>query len=504
MAAIIGLDLVITEDEEPLVVELNGAMTGFDGLLSAEGDDSLQKAFASRLEEISRGGRWFGITRIVRTGVLPDTYLAKAVKDALYFRRLANLKSGYPDGRWGTTWIRTENAHTLPRLGPQRMLAGLDDDPRFGFVMQDVCNPDHVLRTSDYGQGNRSYVPVAKGHRGRVEPIELEDGDVLWMRCGPPAAYAPPPSQGRLMNPFFPHEAFLNNKWFAYSLCRSVAPNHVPASIPIGARTSGAGELDELLASTDASTFIRKPLVSGQAKGVELLSRPDVEDYRDRLARVEEKEVARAAPPWDVLEGSAQMMAAGVLAHEVSILSECRPSKPVLARRSGERHHGCMRAVVLLDRDRVHFIGAFWRLSGWPADGDALPGDRLVASLARGGYCEAASPEDTARVEEFVTRLIPGVAEQLQTLPMTLDGHHAWETAHWMGRYASSPALRTEKAWAAFGEMVTSANARAARLREEAREKGYLATASALFTREQAALRGLPPLLAEPHRVGPG
>ena len=87
------------------------------------------------------------------------------------------------------------------------------------------------------------------------------------------------------------------------------------------------------------------------------------------------------------------------------------PSKPIYSQKTSKDHDGCMRYIVLVEKDKhgnvkVYHYGGYWRLCKKPITSDLDP-DAMLANLCRGAIPERASSEDLSAVREAVNHFVP-------------------------------------------------------------------------------------------------
>jgi len=504
-----SVDITIDEAGKPCLIEINGSNSGFDGFLIAYGDMSIQDSIAEAFRELIQARPVLVITRLVNLGKLPPGYLDKLVQDVLYFQSIENVHASLRKGIWGTTWARLRTDRPPSILGAGTSLDALAERyPHFKKVMLNVADPTYVIPAEYFeDQVEAGALSFKRQVTGVVHAIPLQDQDVVWLRC-PTLAFAQPLTKGILVNPEFPYDAMADNKLFTYEALAPALANNMPLSIPVGDLISGSAAIGELLDRSPSDLFIRKPLLGSQARGIEILRRQDVEDYKARVAQLETKWAGyRAAELPLELQGIPQLLAAWAFSFDVSLLSELAASRPVYCERTGRYHYGCMRTLALVHQDerenvKVRFLGAYWRLAPVPVDGDGLLWERYVSSQSQGAFCERVSKEDFAIAEKFARDVLTAYCRALSGLPQNRTDYMKWEKAYWLARYrAQVPFLQDDRAWNTFLAEIEKAEDAVLQLKQEAEQAGFLYFPAACLTREQVLRARLPYLVREPHRI---
>ncbi len=506
MLGFYSVDITIDDDGKPTLIEINGSNSGFDGFLIAYENASVQDAIIAAFREFAGDRTVYVVTQLVNVGELPPGYLDKLVQDLMYFRSVENVHATLRKGVVGTTWARMRSDRPPSTIGAGTSLdALLARDGRFQKVFLNVADPSYVIPaacfSSEIVQGA---LRLRAEISGPITAPRLHDDDVLWLRC-PSLAFCEPLRAGVQINAEFPYEAIADNKLFMYTLLRPRLREHLPLSIPLGNRTSSAATLNDLLARSQSRLFIRKPLLGSQARGIELFRRQDVEEYAERIARLEtlDKQGGQRLPL--ELRGVPDLLAAWVLRFDVSLLSELTLSRPIPCRATGRRHYGCMRTLAMVKQDGgpldVRFLGGYWRLAAIPVDGDGMLWERFIGSQSQGAFCEPVEAADMRIAEDFARRVLTDFHTQVAGVPTTPQSYRSWETAFWLERYRQEvPALRDERLWDVFVAEMDAASRELAQIKERAEAAGYRRSPSVMLSREQLVRARLPYLVLEPHR----
>ena len=508
MIGFYSVDVTIDDDGAPFLIEINGSNSGFDGFFIAHQDTSILDAVVSGVEEIAGQGAIYVVTRLVNFGELPRGYLDKLVRDRLYSRCIQNVHETLSSGVIGRTWARFRADRPPSSRGAGSSIDALvQRSPRFKQVFLNVADPTYVLPAEYFNdQPQAGIISLKKGMPPKVAAIPLTDQDVLWSRCST-LAFSAPISTGILMNPEFPYDAVADNKLFTYEVLSPSVPKNIPLSLPVGNRCSGSKALAELLERSSCDYFIRKPLLSSQARGIEILSARDVRDYWLRIAKLEEAESGGLDELPLELSGVPDLLAAWALGFDISLLSELKPSKRVYCRPTGRDHFGCIRSLALVKEDldgakRVRFLGAYWRLAPIPTDGDGLLWERYVASQTQGAFCERVSSEDLNTVQRFAEEILTEYLSQLARMPANREGYQKWEESYWLGRYREQvPFLKNEDTWKNFVDRIETAKNNASQLKQEAERAGFRRRPSVSLTEDELRRSNLPYLVEEPQRI---
>ena len=503
-----SVDLTVDEDGKPHLIEINGSYSGFDGFLIAYNDTAIQDKINSAFEELIGDRRVFVITGLATFGELPEGYLDKLVQDLLFFRSTDNIHLMLRHGTTGRMWARMRSDRPPSTVGAGTSLDKLVElYPRFRKAILNVADPRYVIPAEYFNEEhNRGVISLKKGILNSVQAVELEDEDVIWIKC-PTVAFSEPIAKGIQVNPEFPYDAVADNKWFTYDILCPQFPEQIPISIPIGMRCSGSLMLADMLSRSGSELFIHKPLLGAQARGLAILRRKDVEDYRGRIAARERADSEDAQELPLELRGVPELHAAWALSFELSLLSELTPSKAVYCRWTGRYHFGCMRAIVLVEQDEkesvdVRFLGAYWRLAPVPTDGDGLLWERYVASQSQGAFCEKVSSDDIATAEKFSKDVLSAYYRKLSLMPIERQNYMDWEKNYWLARWREQvPLLQNERPWNILLAEISSAQNEALKTRQSAKSAGFRRKPSVLLSDEQIVRAKLPHLIEEPQRI---
>jgi len=509
MLGFYSVDITITEEGRPFLIELNGSNSGFDGFLIAYNDTNILDAINAIFTEWIGDKEVFLVTRLINFGELPRGYLDKLVQDVLYFKSVENVHAMLPKGIPGTTWARMRTDRPPSTLGAGASIDKLIERyPRFKKVMLNVANPSYVISEKYFReQADFGLISFKEQAPGVIQARTLKDQDVLWIRC-PTLAFSETITKGIIVNPEFPYNAVAANKLFTYEVLSRKFSENLPLSIPIGNRCSGSSVIDQLLAHSKSELFIRKPLLGSQARGIEILRRQDVEDYMRRVTSLEQADSQYSGEELPLeLRGVPELHVAWALSFDVSLLSELKPSKPVYCIRTGRHHHGCMRTLALLKvadngTMEVRFLGAYWRLAPVPIGGDGLLWERYIGSQSQGAFCEKVSSEDLNIAEQFAKEVLSEYYRNLSEMPRERQSFEEWEKGYWLDRYREQvPFLNSQNGWKIFIDEIRKAEDEASRLKQQAEQAGFRRVPSAFLTRDQVVRARLPYLIREPYRI---
>jgi len=509
MYGIYSVDITIDGDGAPQLIEINGSNSGFDGFFRAYGNTDILDAITQTFHELVGPKEIFIVTRLVNFGELPLGYLDKLVRDRLYSRIITNVHDTLSGGIAGRMWARFRSDRPPSSRGaPTSIDALIRRSDHFRSVFLNVAEPEYLIPSEHFNDrplGGR--IHLKQDVPGVVEAIPVHSDDVLWLRC-PSLAFARPISKGHLLNPEFPYDAVADNKLFTYEVLRANFPENVPLSIPVGNRCSGSMLIREFLENSNCDFFIRKPLLSSQARGIEVLRSQDVREYCDRITGTEdgEDQADGVELPLEII-GVPELMAAWALSFDVTLLSELRASKPVLCGRTGRYHYGCIRSLALTRQNpggpaSVRFLGAYWRLAPIPVDGDGLLWERYVASQSQGAFCEPVSAEDTEMIERFGREILQAYLARLTQLPADKEAYQVWEEEYWLNRYREQvPVFGSSHVWNDFLARIEAAKQAASRLKQAGERAGFRRVPSVLLSDEELRGTNMPYLIAEPHRI---
>lgn len=507
MLGFYSVDITIDGDGKPSLIEINGSNSGFDGFLIAYENASVQDAIIDAFDELAGKRTIYVVTQLVNLGELPPGYLDKLIQDVMYFRSVENVHATLRKGVAGTTWARMRADRPPSTIGAGTSLDALiAKDPRFQKVFLNVTDPSYVIPASAFdSEVERGGLRFRSDLAGAVNAPRLHADDVLWLRC-PSMAFCEPMQAGVQINAEFPYEGIADNKLFMYDVLKPALGEHLPLSVPIGNRTSGAATLNDMLARSTSPLFIRKPLLGSQARGIELFRRQDVEEYAERIARLEQHDADSGQGLPLELRGVPDLLAAWALRFDVSLLSELTLSRPIPCRATGRRHYGCMRTLAMVKqtarRLEVRFLGGYWRLAPIPVDGDGMLWERFIGSQSQGAFCEPVAAADMRIAEDFARRVLTDFHKLLAGLPASAAGYRQWETDYWLARYRRDvPALRDTGLWTAFAAEMDAAGRELAQIKQQAEQAGYRRSPAAVLNREQLARSRLPYLVKEPQRI---
>ena len=480
MLGFFSVDITIDEKDWPWLIEINGSNSGFDGFSLAYEDDTLIEQINAGFSELIGDKDVFVVTRLVNLGEIPIGYLDKLPRDCLLLKSMMNVHWMFPHGTVGTTWARTRADRPPATMGAGSSLNALVGKyPRFKEVMLDVADPSSVIPAEHFNDRDEAGIITFKdSFGGTVRRIRVMPEDILWFRC-PTLGYAEPIRKGVQVNQEFPYDAVADNKLLTYEVLSSALGENLPLWIPVGNRCSGSSVLKEFLGRAQGDLFIRKSLMGSQARGVEILHRRDIDEYQQRIVALEQANHQQSDCLPLELRGVAEFLQKHALSFDLTLISELRLSKPIYCRVTGRKHHGCMRALALVKRDKggsadVRFLGGYWRLARVPVDGDGFLWERYVGSQSQGAFCERVSQRDRELAEKFVKHTLTTFTEALDHLPGDRPTFEEWGMNYWMERYrAQVPSLKQGKAWTLFMAERDSAQREIDKLKEEAERLNF-------------------------------
>jgi hypothetical protein len=503
MYGFFSVDLTLDDEDRPLLIEINGSNSGFDGFSIAHGDKRILDALVSAFDAFMGSRDIYVVTRLVNFGEIPRGYLDKLIEDRLYFQTLKNIHMTLPAGIAGVTWARFRTDRPPSGRGaPTSMDALSEMDNRFKRVFLNVSEPDYVIPTTHFDDKARSgVVSFKKDARVVARAIPIAADDVMWLRC-PSLAYADRQPACFLLNEEFPYDAIADNKLFTYDLLESVLPGSLPRSIPVGNRVTGSQTVAAYLDSTKSEMFIRKPAVSSQARGIEILHRQDLVEYETRMRGLE----SQVGTSLELL-GVPNLLAAGALSLDVSLVSELRLSKPIHCKPTARYHHGCIRSLAMVKQVRgggldIRYLGSYWRLARVPVDGDGLLWERYVGSQSQGAFCEPVSPKDEAITARFTETVLQAYVEECQSCPTNHTGYKLWEETYWLDRYRREAVQLSEPVeWAAFVAKIDEAKDKAEQAKRQAERRGFLRMPAVALTLDELRASSIPYLVEQPYRI---
>jgi len=528
MLGFFSVDLTIDDQGKPWLIEINGAKSGFDGFLMAYSDEAIIDRIDAAFRKHVGGRDVYMVTRLVNFGELPPGYLDKLPRDCLLLRSMMNVLQMLPEGTVGIGWARTRADRPPSTLGAGSSLVALSAKyPRFREVALNVADPGYVIPLDHFRErAEAGAVSLRAAAPEAVNATRIHDGDVMWLRCPSLGFAAPLPDFAQKVNQEYPYDAIADNKLFTYQALDPHMGEHIPRSVPVGNRCTGSRSVREFLSQACDDIFVRKPLASSQARGVEFLNRREVEDYAARLERLEAADSTAGGRLPLELRGVAEFIEQNALKYDVTLLSELKLSKPVRSSRSGREHHGCMRALAMVSSRPdggvdVAYLGAYWRLARVPADGDGLLWERFVGSQSQGAHCEAVSSEDESTAREFVDTALKAYCRAAERYPADREGFEAWERDYWVRRYrGQAPMFASGAGWPLFQQELDSARAYGERLKADAEALGYRRTPTTFLkaynaslvkdkpksrlrvdVNEQASRLGLPYLVKDAERI---
>jgi hypothetical protein len=472
--ALLSLDVVVDADDRCWLLEMNGARSGFDGLWIAQGDRSL----GERLEATLRGWAPSDDIRIVAglftTGVLPRGYLRKARQE---LARETLVRLAHRDLRVGASGLlagSTDVSSGLSSAGATNSATSLPTG--FPTAWLDVADPTSPVDSRAVHRGPGGLLVPNHPEGARREPISKDT--LLWLRC-PSLAYADAQAAGLHLNDELPLDALVDDKWLFHSLLGPQGTGTLPTAL-LGNGLELDEEIDRVLAS-GAESLVVKPVVGSGARGVEVVAA---------------KELARGGRHAASPVALALLAEGGLLAQDLRVVAPARPSRPVPCAATGRRHHGCVRAMVLVrvegGRAEVRWLGGYWRLAAAAADARAPLRDRLVASQSQGARCVPLSGEDDARLAAFSERAVLAFLRAIQDAPAERDAFLAWEDDAWTRRVERALGPEDLGAWR---EARKRLGGDLSALEREVEAAGFLADPVKAVGRGRAIRWGLPRLL---------
>src|SRR5436190_10552622 len=116
MLGFYSVDLVITPDNRPALIEINGSNSGFEGFRAAYGDDRILDSIAAGFRAFVGDRPIYLLRRLAYIGAMPPEFLDRVAQDRLYYRHRDQAVAPRERGQVGTTWSRTKG-QSIPVKG---------------------------------------------------------------------------------------------------------------------------------------------------------------------------------------------------------------------------------------------------------------------------------------------------------------------------------------------------------------------------------------------------
>lgn len=390
-----GVDIKITPEGRPYIVEINGGNVGMGGFAKLYGDDRVKNEVIAGLERIADskliliGGSYTKLRRNQREGI----------------QEKSHVDYRPPDPRLDELRYHIRTSPCARHLSSDELHAEQKDntslfDTKFleyeQFEHEHLSDCIFIYNTSDLSfplettEENLRLVAVEgifRNVHGDIigGEIPIDEVGLLFDRWG---------QMNGLMRPGFPiinpphHNIASSNKLFAHHiLTRAGMDEYLPNTLPVGFGIETADQYWDFIDSFSSPYVVQKQILGGGGFGVHILEK----DFVNGPFGLGIKESILLE---DILLelGSLEECKYGF-----QLLCEFIESKPIHSWETGLYHDGCMRAIVF---DGT-FIDAYWRLAPQPL-GLAAPPDKLYrANLSRGAIAEEVSDADKVLVKEL-------------------------------------------------------------------------------------------------------
>ena len=425
-----GLDVKITPEEKPVLIEINGRNSGTDGFVLVYGDVRTQEEIL--LKMANKAGENGIYTTYTTTNSLTDLpHLLYGT--LLWFKEIKRIRSKYKGCSPQIDWF-IDHKPRLPEFSERR--------PRQYFVeASEKLNLDLFTCSSMIYDGKnalRVEYPrrIKKGHRGK-ERIRPDEVGLVWpiksiytqrTRKNEQMFFGPTDFDEKLVNPF-PIQNFLRTKPYLHELFRETEfSDFLPQS-----ELFGAGLTRDNYDFIETSKFVKKPSTYSQGYGVQIFPQRILRKLLENSSPKEENKRIMDMFKEAIIKRDYESIHVLIdfLKFCSSLIQEFVPSKPIHSDVTGKDHDGCMRAIVVDGK----FVDAYWRLSPEPLDGyESIENLRRKygANLEQGAIPQQISESDLEIVRPFTEKLVKALEERINMY--SIKNFNKWrifELAYW-------------------------------------------------------------------------
>jgi len=422
MMNLYGIDLKITPEEKPVIIEINGRQSGTEGFVNVYRDLRTQKKILSKMAE-KAGDNGIYMTDMNAGSLNPLLRIALGI---IWFQDILRLRLKYRGCSPQMDWIIDDTPKLYEKKLPQYFSEAAE---RLGINLFTYA---HLLYEDDRNLIVNYVDGVERKHRGK-ERITPDDIGLIWSlrsasipsrRKKEVIFPGPTDFDPKLVNPF-PIENALHVKSYLHELLeRTEFSDFLPKT-----ELYGAGLTRDNYDFIETPMFVKKPNSYCRGYGLRIYPRNRLKWMLQKSKP--KKENKKVFDMVKKAKNSVSFFASiSFLRLFSSLIQEFVPSKPIHSDVTGKEHDGCMRAIVL----DGEFIDGYWRLSPQPLDGYKSMKNlrrKYGANLSRGALAQRISESDFEIVKPFTERLVK-VFEDCIDMYKDMNLWMSFETIYWL------------------------------------------------------------------------
>ncbi len=412
-----GVDIKITSEGKPYLIEINGWNAGTKGFIDGYGDLRTQEKILEAMVQYSNGKPIYSRSGEISTKTAGFIGILAALA-------LFSLPCTLPLAKL----FETVGMRSVPIVHEHYhvYLNALKD---LHWIVFKSCAVDNHFDQAakkigiDFVRFRESYHHYTGDIIIQVAPTDWRtlgnDGGYYWSV----GSHRSPKYNDFVANPYVVRN-ILDSKWYVHKLLQETwLKDHLPQTLLDG----NANNYPEQLESLRHKVIIQKPHHLSLGEGIKIFDKNTLPSlwYSQRLM-TDMKLLSESIDPelipkthWiNQLRGYINFHH---LWNNLTVLQEYVPSQPIHSRKTDGLHDSCIRAIVF---DGT-FIDAYHRLAPRPINGkiDEKTG---IANLSRGALAEPLADEEKEIVSKFAEQTIATLENRIEALH--LNDKHDWDS----------------------------------------------------------------------------
>lgn len=402
-----GVDIKLTPENKPYLIEVNGQGSGTNGFVKAYGDLRTQGDILTAMNQFGNGKPIyreseakdsegsFSINRLFWTAIGRG---ATFIND-VWGRRLLDIQQEWVKEGYNRQHENKEEGLFEEKYRTAAKKLGIDFRPHDALKLVDSQTIRVKRESGDYDEVHPEDIGIIwSGHKIFSRTNEFDDV---------------------VVNPYIVQK-FLGSKLYLERLLgNSQISDHMPKSVPYGMGL--VHDIPDCIGGNGKVVY--KPNSARAGLGVRVFDSAELGDVMD-IKKAEKANIKlkgffskycdnKSGKIADVMVG----LELNAMELYTSLIQEFIPSKPIRSSETGLDHDSCIRAIVFDGK----FIDAYHRLSPTPLSG--IEGNsKYVGNLSNGAMAELLSDGDKEVVAEFSERTIRTLEEEIEATQLRANG----------------------------------------------------------------------------------